>query len=206
MKPERRRIEDSTPFHAGTDWIMGLLTIGAAVVVVWWFQVPLEFDFNSPSFNPAALLPVLLVAYGLIQTAKSMRARMIGRRFGLSVFEMEGERVALGQSLRGWVLTARDLVTSGGFLLRLRCIEEVLYSDLVGSRMGKKDPRDVIRWESEWTVTAQASSSEGVLVEFSIPRAAMDGVGKGRLRWTLEIEATVGGERYEALFGVPVVA
>lgn len=205
MSQSIRRIEDATPFHAGTDWIIGLVAMGAGAAIVWWFNLPLEFDPNSPTFNPAIILAGVLVGYGLWQVVKAVRVQTMGHRFGASVFEMEGHSPSLGQTLRGRIITARDLSPPGGFLLRLRCIEAVRYSDMVGSRMGKKDPRDVIRWEAERTVASQASSSEGVPVEFLIPRGATKDAGKDRLRWTLEIEATVDGERYEALFGVPVI-
>lgn len=204
MSASTRRIEDSTPFHAGTDWIMAVLAIGAAVAVVWWFQLPLEFDFNSPLFNPASLLPVLLVGYGLLQAAKAVRARAVGRRFGASVFEMEGYSLSLGQSLRGRVLTARNLVAPGGFLLRLRCIEHVHFSDDAGGVKNRR--KDVIHWEAERTVAAPASATDGVPVEFAIPRSAMKDAGQDPIRWTLEVEATVDSEPYKALFGVPVMA
>jgi hypothetical protein len=199
-----RRIDDSTPFHATTDWTMAALSLAAAVGMVWWFDMPLNFDVNSPSFNPAVFVPLALTAYGVVQSARFLRARRIGQRFGASVFEMQGHAVAVGGTLRGQVMTARDLAAPGGFRLRLRCIEEVRYADQAGGgRTGSRADR--IRWEATDTVQAAASSSEGVPVHFDIPATATAAVVEsGPVRWILEVEATVDGARYEALFGVPI--
>lgn len=198
-----RRIDDATPVHAATDWTMAALSLTAAVAMVWWFELPLNFDVNAPSFNPAVFVPVALVLYGVVQAAKFLRARTTGRRFGASVFEMQGHALAVGGSLRGRVMTARDLAAPGGFLLRLRCVEEVRYSDQAGG--GRTASRaDRIRWEATDTVQAAASSTQGVPVRFDVPAsAAAEVVESGQVRWTLEVEATVDGARYESLFGVP---
>ena len=201
-----RRIEDATPVHAGTDWKMAALSIAVAVGVVWWFQMPLSFDVNSPSFNPAVFVPVLLGLYGVTQAFSWMRGRNVGSRFGTSVFEMHGNAVSAGQTLRGRVITSRDLPAAGGFLVRLRCVEAVRYND-VGSSSART--QDKIRWEQERTVHSTGSGSAGVPVEFAIPLdsgARATGISAGAVRWLLEVEAAVAGARYRALFGVPVTA
>ena len=198
-----RRIDDATPVHAATDWKMAALSIAAAVGLVWWFELPLDFDVNAPSFNPAVFVPVVLVVYGIVQALKFLRGRSVGSRFGVSTFEMHGHTVATGATLRGRVITSRNLSGPGGFLLRLRCVEEERYADHAGSHA--RNHRDRIQWEAEHTVQSLESSSHGVPVEFAILADAADGRTAGnRLRWLLEVEATVDGARYEALFGVPV--
>jgi hypothetical protein len=199
-----RRIEDSTPFHTETNWIMAVLSIAAALGIVWWFDLPLDFDLSSPSFNPMVFLPVVLAGYGLVQAARAARARAQGRRFGASVFEMEAQSIQLGDTLRGHVITARDLRAPEGFVLRLRCIEKVRYASSAGSIKDKR--MDVVRWEAERTVQASNSSSRGVPVEFAIPPAAAKDATGDPTRWTLEVGAVVEGTRYDALFGVPVTA
>jgi len=201
--PTTRRIDDATPVHAATDWTMAALSIAAAVGIVWWFALPLNFDVNAPSFNPAVFVPVALVLYGAVQGVKYLRARGIGQRFGASVFEMQGHALAVAGTLRGRVITARDLAAPGGFRLRLRCIEEVHYADQAGG--GRTASRaDRIRWEATATVPAAASSTQGVPVHFDVPKGATaEVVESGRVRWLLEVEATVNGARYAALFGVP---
>ena len=161
-QPVTRRIEDATPFHAGTDRTMAVLSLAVAVGVVFWFKLPLNFDVNSPEFNPMVFLPVVLVLYGVAQAFKSVRGRGIVNRFGASVFEMQGNAVSVGQTLRGRVVTSRDLIATSGFRLRLRCIEEVSYAQSAGSAGDRR--RDVIRWEAESTVEATESGSDGVPV------------------------------------------
>lgn len=204
--PMLRRIEDATPFHAETNWIMAALAIAVAVGIVWWFGLPLEFDFQSPSFNPAVFVPVALIGYGLWQGVQSLRARAVGRRFGASVFEMQGECVGLGETLLGRVLTARDLNAPDGFQLRLCCVESTRQSEVAGGPPTRR--RDVIRFEKRARIGAKATSVEGIAVEFVLPRDFTRSGGSrpsGQpLRWTLAIEAQVEGARYEALFGVPV--
>lgn len=201
-----RRIEDSTPFHGTTAWILAALCLAAAVAVVFVFDLKLDFDVNSPTFNPAVFLPVILAAVGLFQAVKALRARSTGRRFGASVFEMEGERVELGETLRGRVKTSRDLVARDGFAVRLACIETVWISDSPGSKLRSESRReDKVRWSASRKVASAGSAAQGVEVEFAIPSNAMKDAKTDAIRWTLEVEAEVDGARYEALFGVPVV-
>ncbi len=197
------RIEDATPVHAATDWKMAALAVAAAVGMVWWFKLPLDFDVNAPSFNPAVFVPVVLVLYGVLQAVTYLRGRRLGSRFGVSAFEMQGHTVDTGSTLRGRVLTSRDVHAPGGFRLRLRCIEEARYADHAGDAGTRR--RDRILWESDHTVQSSGSRSSGVPVEFAIPAAAANGLTAGnRVRWILDVEATADGARYEALFGVPV--
>ena len=110
----------------------------------------------------------------------------------------------LGQHLRGRLITSRDLTATGGFLLRLRCVEAVRHT---GIGTPHTRTQDKIRWAEEHTVHSAASASSGVPVEFDIPLdpgARAKGLSAGVVRWLLEVEATVDGARYEALFGVPV--
>lgn len=204
--PTLRRIEDSSPFQGETSWIMAALAAAAAVGIVWGFKLPLDFDVNSPSFNPAVFVPVVLLACALWQAVKSLRALALGRRFGASAFEMQGECVGLGETLRGRVLTSRDLKAADGFHLRLRCIEATRPTDVAGGISTKQ--RDVIRFEKKARVDATATSTHGIAVAFEMPRDFTRRGGSeptgGPLRWTLEVAAQVEGRPYEALFGVPV--
>lgn len=205
--PSTRRIEDATPTHVESGWIGASLCFAAAVAIVGWFRLPLEFDFDSPAFNPMVLVPVFLVGFGTFQAAKAARGTLRQRRFGASVFEMEGERVAVGGTLRGRVLTARDLEPPGGFVLRMRCIEAVRLAN--DRESGSRRSRDEIRWESTSKAEAAGGSSRGgIPVEFTIPRSCGKYLERGRsnegVRWILEVSAPVDGRSYEALFGVPV--
>lgn len=204
---ETLRIEDATPVHTSSSWMVGTLLAAAAVGVVWWFHLPLDFDMQSPSFNPMVFVPVVLLGFGVVQIAKAVRGRALARRFGATRFEMEGKRAAPGETLVGRILTARDMRPAGGFLLRMPCIECVRLSD---STDGMRDrTRDEIRWESVSKVEpGPGTSTTGILVRFTIPRDAARKTKRPRrdsiIRWTLDVSARVDGQAYEALFGVPV--
>lgn len=201
VETDTRRIDDSTPFHAGTGWMMGGLSLAAAVVVAALSGWPPNVDPNSPDFTPAVFVPVVLGVYGLVQLARAARSRSIGRRFGATVFEMEGHSVRPGATLRGRVVTASDLAAPAGFTLRLRCIERRRLRETAGT--GYRD-QDRILWEASSQVHAVQSHGAGIPVEFAIPVDADHKAAGDPIRWTLDIESTVDGTRFEALFGVPV--
>lgn len=197
-----RRIEDSTSFHAAVDWKMGALVMAAAVASVWYFRLPLVFDPNAPEFNPAVFVPLLLLAYGAVHLGRGLRERAIGRRFGATTLEIEGHQLLPGDTLRGRIVTTRDLVAPSGFHLRLRCIasRRIGATSSSGSRT-----RDEILWQAEATAISARSSGEGIPVALAIPKRTADKAAGDPLRWTLEVEAQVDGRRFAALFGVPVV-
>jgi len=204
--PTIRRIEDSTPFHAGTSWISAVLALLVAGGVLMWLGFPLVVDPNDPAFNPAILVPILLVIVGLVQAVKAFRGGRTARRFGPSAFEMVGGQVGSDGLLSGRVFTARDLAPAAGFRLRLRCIESVRIADSAGSSQGRDEDR--ITFEAESVLVDIASSArDGVPVQFQLPRQPIRTSTSSRgVRWILEIEADVEGARYEALFGVPVAS
>lgn len=199
--PSVQRIEDSTPFHAAVDWKMGALAIAAAIAAVWFFKLPLVFDPSAPEFNPAIFVPVLLLAYGLWQLVRAMGSRAAGRRFGATVLELAGDRLRPGGTLRGRVVTSRDLAASQGFRLRLRCIAS---RRIERSSSGQSRAQDEILWEAEQTAKTERSHGEGIPVEFAIPKGAASKAAGDPLRWILEVEAKVEGARFAALFGIPV--
>lgn len=197
----RRRIDDATPFHAAVDWKMGALTLGAAAAVAWAFRASLTFDVNAPDFNPIVAVPLLLAGYGAVQLGKAFGARRVTNRFGHSVFDMRGQFVRTGGTLEGRIVTAHDLNAPQGFLVRLRSIEQRRIRETAGT--GYRD-EDRILWETSSTVRASRSHADGIPVTFAIPADATARAKDGPVRWTLEVEATVDGARYQALFGVPV--
>lgn len=197
------RIEDATPFHASVDWKMGVLALAAAAGIVWGFGLRLDFDTSAPEFNPAVFVPVLLAAYGALQLIRFLRAGAVGRRFGATVFEMQGTRLFAGDTLRGHVRTARHLPASDGFRLRVRGIESRRIHDTAGA--GWRD-QDAILWEGEHTVHAADTANGGIAVEFVIPADAGAGAKGGPVRWTLEAMASVDGAPFSALFGLPMWA
>lgn len=197
----RRRIDDATPFHAAVDWKMGALALGAAAAAAVAFRTSLTFDVNAADFNPIVAVPLLLAGYGVVQLGKAFGARRVANRFGHSFFDMSGQSVRRGERLSGSIVTGRDLVAPGGFALRLRCIERRRIRDVSS---GDYRDEDRILWELSQRVQASRTATDGIPVSLAIPADAAATAGSNPLRWTLEVDASVDGARYEALFGVPV--
>ncbi len=176
---------------------MAVLGLGAALGIVAVYRDSLELDVRSPSFNPAVFVPAILALYGGWQALQALRAWRIVRRFGRSVFEMQGRAAHMGETLRGRILTSFTERPDDGFAVRLRAVEAVRIAE-TGSRRGTRT-EDRIRHESVVRVVAAAPSVEGIPVAFEIPHVR----AKGSLRFTLDVEARVNGAAYSAVFSVP---
>lgn len=196
-----RRIEDGNAFNATTSWIMATLTAVAAVAIVWYFALPLNFDFNDPAFNPAVFVPVILALASLWYLFGGVKGSLLGGKFGKSVLEMKGRRLLPGQTLEGVIRTAREVRPTGDYTLHFQCIETV---KTLGH--GETRSKDHVRWEAKAKVDADTpSSTGGIPVHFFIPtscRAIWD--SGDPVRWILEIKAPLEGLDYYAIFAIPV--
>ena len=203
-----RKIQAGTSFHAQTDWIVGILIMGgaAATVVypVWYLGIRFVYDPNDPDFNPAVILPVFLSAFGLKYLIAALRGTLLGRKFGQSVMEMEGQTVAPGETLRGVVKVPSNFVPLGDYEVRLQCVQQIRSSSK-GTGL-----KDIIRGEQTLRVRAQTvNHKEGIPFAFTIPTDAMttqlpDVMTEGSVRWILEVKAPVAGLDFYAIFGVEV--
>lgn len=198
--PTIRRIPDATPRPARGFWTSAVAALVIAGVVAWW----LDAAITDP--KPALYVAVLMASIGLVQAVRAVRSEFVTRRFGASVFDVEGGHVAPGGELRGRVFTSRDLTPTAGFRVRLRCFERVRMASSAGSSQGRDEDR--VAYEAESVVTDVASSArEGVPIRFQLPDQAARTSTAGRgARWTLDIAAEVEGARYEASFSVPVAS
>jgi hypothetical protein len=196
-EPIVHRIEDVTPFEATGRVIMAVIGFGAALGIVAAYHDSLELDVRSPSFNPAIFVPAILALYGVWQAFQALRARRIARRFGRSVFEMQGRATHMGETLRGRILTSFRERPDDGFTVRLRAVEAVRIEE-TGSERGARY-EDRIRHESVAHVVAPAPSVEGIPVTFEVPKVR----AKGSLRFALDVAATVNGASYTAVFSIP---
>ena len=99
----RRRNRAPTP---ATNWFMAILFLLAAAGVWWWFRGSLNYDFNSPNFNPLGLVPVAFAAIGLWNLVPAIRGTLVSRKFAGTTFEMDGGgSVMLGETLTGRIRT-----------------------------------------------------------------------------------------------------
>jgi hypothetical protein len=204
-----RKIEGGTGFHTQIDWIMAALLLGAATASALYFHVPLVppvFNPDAPDFNPVVFVTVFLCVFGLKHVISAVRGTMLGRRFGQSVMEMDGETVAPGETLKGVVRVPADLAPLGDYELRLRCVEQARPT------ARSENLKDYIRAEQTLRVNAQSvNPREGIPFAFMLPADArttttLDGMTDGSVRWILEVKAPLKGLDFYAIFGVEVRA
>jgi hypothetical protein len=199
-------IGDETGSNAATKWFMAVLFLLAAAGVLWWFRGSLNYDFNSPNFNPLGLIPVAFAAIGLWNLVPAIRGALVARKFAGTTFEMDGgDSVMLGETLKGRIRTATDLAPTSDYVVTIQCVEAITHtsqSDL------KQTTEDHTRWEATRNVAAASvRSSHGIPVEFRLPTTALargDERAKGSVRWILEARASLPGTDFSAIFPVDV--
>ena len=186
---------------------MATLLLGAAVASVLYFHVPLFppiFNPDAPNFNPVFFVTVFLSVFGLKYAISALWDTLRGRRFGLSVMELDRETVALGETLTGVVRTAVDLEPLGDYEVSLKCVEQS------GTEAQGTDLKDTLRSEQTLRVIAKTvNPREGIPFAFTIPPDAMSTrdpdvrIG-GSVRWILEVKAPLSGLDFYAIFVVEV--
>ncbi|MBK9115018.1 MAG: hypothetical protein IPM22_05135 [Betaproteobacteria bacterium] len=198
-------VGDATGANATTNWVMAGLFLAAAAGTWWWFRGSLNYDFNSRDFNPLGLVPIVLAAIGVWNLVSAIRGTMVARKFGGTAFAMDGEEVALGETLKGRITTATDLAPTGEYAITIQCVEAITTFDTM---KGESRTRDHVRWEAVRKVDPQSvRSSQGIPVEFRLPTTAL-GIGdkraKGTVRWVLDVKAPLPGTDFYAIFPVVV--
>ena len=210
--PQIRKVESGVGFHAGTDWMVAVLALGAAVATVFYFRQPGErlqpfpvvFDPDAPDFNPFAFVSLILFVVALRYTIPAVLNTMRSRRFGQSTMEMEGETVAPGETLKGVVRVPVGLAPLGDYVIRLQCVEQARPTSTSTTL------QDYIRGEQTLRVNAQTvNPRDGIPFAFMIPTDAMttalsDLMTEGSVRWILEVKAPLKGLDFYAIFGVHV--
>lgn len=138
-------VGDETGSNAITHWAMAVLFLEAAAGTWWWFRGSLNYDFGSRDFNPLGLVPVVLAAIGLWNLVPAIRGTLVSRKFGGTTFAMDGDDVALGETLTGRITTASDLAPTGEYAITLQCVEAITTYDTM---KGENRTRDHVRWEA----------------------------------------------------------
>lgn len=195
------RFDDATASTSNVDLMMAVVLGGAAAWVVAAPGSPLVFEPSNREFNPLIILALILGVGGVYYVVRGVRRRRVITRFGMTVFDQEGSNVYVGETLRGRVITSRPLSAPDGFQLRLRCIEGK------GETFDEQNRRTraAILWEASHTAHP-ADSHAGIPVEFTIPTSALADAKFDSQNWSLQVDATVGGKPFMALFGLRVYA
>ena len=221
--------QDAGGSHAVIDWVMAGLLLGAASLVVWYFEISWNFDFESPEFNPAVFLPIFLGAYGFYHFILALRGTLRRRKFGSSTLHVREAVVRMGGPLNGVIRTAVELHPTSDYEIRLQCIETFKMPRGSGETSRNVDR---IRWEASTKVgCGSVNSKDGIPFEFTLPSPfektassepgfmasavaaisipGLQGVfahnrSPDATRWIVTIDAPLQGLNYHAIFGVIV--
>lgn len=209
----------SEPWTRRDDWAEGRVVQGGtgAVGLLIGFTVA----WNVIAWGIAALaivgewgggdVPWWVLVFPLVGLALGVvaaRTWIRGRKFGVSVLELETVPARPGGRLRGVVRTRvapGDLRPGEGFTVRLRCVRRASYRDRDGdTRVGE---------ETLWLDEARGRGRVGrgggleVPVDIAIPAGSSSTEmlpEDDRVLWRLELSAAVPGVDYAAQFEVPV--
>ncbi len=207
VSPRPNEIEDGTPSNASTRWFMAGLFIVLAAGAYAYFRPPLNFDFNSRDFNPFVFVPLVFLAIGVSSLVPAIRDTLIGRKFGKTVFVMEGDSVELGGTLKGTIRCSADLSPTSDYVVTVQCVDAITTTS---DRDLKQHTHDRVHWEAMRKTDAKSvSARQGIPVEFRIPESALaigDPRAKGAVRWVLDIKAEMPGTDYVAIFPFAVTS
>jgi hypothetical protein len=203
--PRQVVLDDGTKSNAGTDWFMVVLFLCAAVAAQWYFKAPLNFDFNSPDFNPFVFVPLISGAICLRYLFPAIRGTLVNRKFGRTVLEMDEGSAELGATLKGVIRSSVEVAPTSDYVINVQCIEAI-------TRMSSMDQKnrkaEHIRWEATRRVDPKTvNAKRGIPVEFQLPTTALatgDERAEGVIRWVMDVKAPLSGTDFYAIFAFVV--
>lgn len=207
-RPEKQMdshaLADTSAVNETNDYMLGAVLLVVAVLVTWYFEIPLIFDLWSPDFNPLIVMMIVLGGVGVAALARAVRATIRVRKFGTSTLAPPIARV--GGLYRGTLRTSRDLSPSGDYQVTLKCMRR--YRSRSDSD-GKSNSSERVVHKERKTIPAGGQSSLGLPVEFMIPNGLpRSGSTKkdpdGQVRWVLTVTAPMRGVNYYAKFAIQV--
>lgn len=190
-------------FFAGA---MGLI----AVLIPWYFELPLNFNVNDRAFNPLVFVPVVFAVIGLYALLKAIRDTLRVRKFGATTLEAGPAKP--GGRFQGLLRSSSDLAPSGDYIVKLRCIRTYrVGGPAVNPIAGDKSTyKEELKFEEKLVVPrASVQSSAGIPFAFAIPGDAPPSNGPpvyerqhGNVRWILTLTAPMPGVDYYAVFAI----
>ncbi len=198
-----QEIESGSGDQTSIHWMMALLCFVGIGVFFYFGEVELNFEMNSPDFNPLVVIPGALAFGGIVSFVMAAKGTLRSRRFGRVCFKMTGDSY-IGGTLRGTIVTPTDVYPSEDWDIRLQLLETITYSS---SNKAKKT-RDKVHLEFKGNVPRQGCSSRtGIPVDIQIPESARHAINKikGPYRWVLVIEAPFDtGVDFSYSFGIRI--
>jgi hypothetical protein len=195
-------VEAADPFHTQHYWLMAIVCYVLIGVFFYYIEEPINFDPNSPDFNPLFLIPAFLFLVGTANVVRAKLGSMRAQRFGRSRLVIEGD-VYIGGRIKAKVITDNEVLPTGDWDIRLRCIETIQYT-----RNNQTRTEEKIIWEEVQKVKPhQCSSRSGVPVDIAIPESCRKIINsaKGAIHWVIFVRAALEGVDFKATFGIRVL-
>ena len=190
--------------NATSDYVFSALMFLVAAVTPWYFELPLNFDVNSPDFNPLIFVPVVFAGIGAVMLTRTWLGVARAGKFGNAT--LSPAAAGRGEIFRPVMRTRTDIETTGDFVLTLKCIRR----SHGGDEYEGGSSSDKVLWKHAETCPAGTRSSIGVAAVFTIPRDAQPtrgpepGTGSGGTRWVLTVTAPVRGVNFRQDFPITV--
>jgi len=195
---------DPRVVNASSDYIFSAVMFLIAVLVPWYFELPLVFDIYSPDFNPLIFVPVVFAGVGVVMLTRTVLGVVRAGKFGNATLSPTAAR--RGEIFRPVMLTKVDIDTTGDFVLTLKCIRRAGGGDEYEGGSSS----DKVLWKHAEICPAATRSRIGVAAVFQIPHDAQPtrgpdkGTNYGNVRWVLTVTAPVRGVNFRQDFNVTV--
>jgi len=214
---KRKAEHPSEPWRWREDWALGRAESmsKSSTVVLWIFALIWNLISSSVLFvipkelekgNKAVLIALVFPVIGLLLLVAAIYNTLQRRKYGQPVFKLLANPCPIGGQLAGMVEIPAKVKASGGFKVRLQCIQK-LTTGSGKNRSTKETPL----WQETATVTqdllAHQTDKTGVPVQFLIPAAAQESswdTCNPSIHWRLTVTADVPGVDLNETFELPV--
>jgi hypothetical protein len=102
---------DANAANAFSDFLLAVTLWIFGGGLIWYFELPLNFDVTDREFNPLVFVPVLFGVIGAYQLVRAGLRTRRNRKFGASTLEVGAAR--RGHKLTGLLCTTVDLAPIG---------------------------------------------------------------------------------------------
>lgn len=211
-RPATQTLVAANQANARFDFMFAATMIGIGALMVWYFELPLNFNVMSPDFNPVTIAATIFAVIGLYSLVRAVLLTYRLRKFGTSSIETYAVRP--GGYFAGRLSSTRAFTATGDFHASVKCIQRVGVLDDPSSAIKTyRSVRDKVVWQT--TVTAEGRTigpDRQIEIAFNLPAdgpasrgAPIAGGMVGGVRWVLEITAPTPGLNYYAIFAIPVL-
>ncbi|WP_136622485.1 MULTISPECIES: hypothetical protein [Mesorhizobium] len=203
-------VVDANAANASSGYFFAGAMVLIAILIPWYFELPLNFDVTDREFNPLVFVPVVFALIGLYALPKAVRDTLRVRKFGATTLQAGPARP--GGRFEGLVRSSRDLSPSGDYTVLLRCIRTYRVGGPIVNTIAedKSTYKEELKYQEKLVIPrGSVQSSAGIPFAFAIPADALPSNGPpvyerqhGNVRWILTVTAPMPGVDYYAVFAI----